>query len=99
MSSPCSSVLVVAVRVDSALVEISNSVYWVGSARSTRLAKMTAASTSAESNTEANPWRSALVLPCFNLHFFILQHPLCQFQRRRSSVCPVKNRNTPMTER
>ena len=91
----------VSLRVKSEVVEISYCVYLVGSARITRFSRITTANTTTASTLAYTPLcRVRLLPPCgsFTFNFFILCAPP-QFQRRRSSACPVIKRNSPMTER
>ena len=86
-------------RVNIPPVEMSNSVNLVGRACTTRLSRMTAANTAAVNTAAYAPLcrARALAVRFFRFGNFMLPPP--QFQRRRSSVCPVRNRNSAVTER
>ena len=78
--------------------ERSNSVYLDGSTRTTRLTSTASRMAAARMAVEYTPLRNTLPLTGrFFLFFIVVPSP--QFQRRFSSSCTVKNRNSTVTVR
>ena len=98
-SSPSTSALVLSLRVYILASERSNSVYFAGMARTSRLSSTANTSTAASIAVDSSPLRNTLPFweAAFLFHFIVMASS--QFQRRFSNPCAVKNRNTAATVR